>query len=368
MTETMTYAGSGVSYAELDPFKLAAQKAARGTSGGLTRFGCESYEPSRGESCYLIRNGDHYLAHVEEGLGTKNLAADIYDELLGTSSYAAIAQCTAAMIVNDMITVGALPVSLAMHLAVGDSVWFKNDRRVRELIRGWAHACKLAGCSWGGGETPTLKGIVVPGTVVLSGSAIGRTRSLKVIDSSRIKHGDAIVLFGSSGIHANGLTLAREIAKKLPDGYETLLCDGRTYGQSLLAPTLSYVQAIESCMNRGIDIHYAVNITGHGWRKLMRAPGELTYVIERLPRRLPVFQAIQEYGPVDDNEAFGNLNMGAGFGIYISRSHVSTVRELAIEESWPFDVIDAGHIETGARSVVIHPKGLTYAADSLQVR
>lgn len=368
MSETMTYEASGVNYAELDPFKLAAQRAATETSGYLTRFGTKSFEPSRGESCYLVKNGDHYLAHVEEGLGTKNLAADAYDELLGTSSYAAIAQCTAAMIVNDMITVGAFPISLAMHLAVGDSAWFRNERRVRELIRGWAHACKLAGCSWGGGETPTLKGVVVPGTVVLSGSAIGRTRNLRLIDASRIAHGDAIVLFGSSGIHANGLTLAREIAKKLPDGYETLLSDGKTFGQSLLAPTLSYVRAVESCLNRGVDIHYAVNITGHGWRKLMRAPGDLSYVIERLPRRLPVFEALQEYGPVDDNEAFGNLNMGAGFGIYIPRSHVSAVRDLALEESWPFDIIEAGHIEAGPRSVVILPKGITYSAQSLQVR
>ena len=368
MTETMTYAGTGVNYAELDPFKVAAQKAAAETAKSLTRFGAESYEPSRGESCYLVRNGDHYLAHVEEGLGTKNLAADLYDDLVDRCSYASIAQCTVAMIVNDMITVGALPLSVAMHLAVGDSAWFKNERRVQELIKGWALACRMIGASWGGGETPTLKGVIVPGTVVLSGSAIGRTRNLKIIDSSRILEGDAIVIFRSSGIHANGLTLAREIATKLPDGYKTRLPDGMEYGNALLKPTHLYVRAVESCMNRGIDIHYAVNITGHGWHKLMRANGNFTYVIEKLPRPLPVFDCIQEYGPVDDREAFGNLNMGAGFAIYIPRSHVSAVEALAREEGWPFDVFNAGHIESGDRSVVIEPKKLEYKAETLAVR
>ncbi len=368
MSDAMTYAETGVIYADLDPFKLAAQKAALETSGALTRFGARSYDPSRGESCYLIRNGDHYLAHVEEGLGTKNLAADIYDDLVDRCSYASIAQCTVAMIVNDMITVGALPLSVAMHLAVGDSAWFKNERRVQELIKGWAIACRMIGASWGGGETPTLKGVIVPGTVVLSGSAIGRTRNLKIIDPSRIQSGDAIVMFRSSGIHANGLTLARAIAEKLPDGYSTLLSDGKSYGDALLKPTHLYVRAIESCMNRGIDIHYAVNITGHGWRKLMRANGDFTYVIETLPRSLPIFDCLQEYGPVNDHEAYGNLNMGAGFAIYVPRSHVGAIEALALEEGWPFDVFDAGHIETGRRSVVIVPKKLDYAAESLQVR
>ena len=387
----MTYAGSGVRYVVLDLFKRMAQLAASATNSNIRRFGISVHEPSRGESAFLIRNGDHYLGHVEEGLGTKNLAADALDELLGgsVSHYALIAQDTVAMIVNDMITVGALPIAVAMHLAVGDDSWFSNRERTQALIEGWKKACDLSGCVWSGGETPTLKGIILPGTATLSGSAIGRTMGEKIIEPSAIKAGDAIIIAQSSGIHANGLTLARDIATRtdsfwkkignlflpdrfplraLPKGYLTELDDGRTYGETLLDPTHIYVPMIEACLRAGIDIHYAVNITGHGWRKLMRAPQPFGYIIDTMPDELPIFRFILERGPVSLEEAYGNLNMGAGFAIYIAECDVARFLALAEISKWPFKVFRAGHIEAGKKRVVILPKKLEYQAETLAVR
>jgi phosphoribosylformylglycinamidine cyclo-ligase len=200
-----------------------------------------------------------------------------------------------------MLTLGNLPISLAMHLAVGDSNWFNNEQRTNDLIEGWGDACDQAGCIWSGGETPTLKGIIYPEASLLSGSALGI--NLSDFDPKRIQDGDAIIILESSGIHANGLTLTREIATKLPKGYETLLSDGRMYGEALLDPTHIYCSFLETCIRRGADIHYAVNITGHGWRKFMRAQQSFSYVIEKLPTQLPIFDFIQEHGPVDDEEA-----------------------------------------------------------------
>ena len=125
--------------------------------------------------------------------------------------------------------------------------------------------------------------------------------------------------------------------------------------------------AIEDCLNRGVDIHYAVNITGHGWRKLMRASGTFAYVVERLPTPQPVFEFIQSVGGVDDAEAYGNFNMGAGFAVYVPESDVATVLDVA--KGCPFGAFRAGHVENSAtRRVVITPKGLEYSADALQVR
>src|SRR3989338_8622722 len=93
--------------------------------------------------------------------------------ITGKSYYDHIAQDTVAMIVNDMITLGALPLSVAMHLAVAESSWFDDAQRCYDLVDGWKKACDLARFVWGGGETPTLKGDVVPGVIVLSGSAMG---------------------------------------------------------------------------------------------------------------------------------------------------------------------------------------------------
>lgn len=374
MTEKMTYAGVGVDYEAMDPFKRMAQLAGRETAGNLTRFGFSEVEWSRGESCYLIDIGNAYLGHVEEGLGTKNLVADAFRQLMeieksiecatGKSYYDQIAQDTVAMIVNDMITLGALPLSVAMHLAVGDSKWFNDEKRCRDLVDGWKKACDMARCVWGGGETPTLKGVVVPGAVVLSGSAIGVVKPKERLISVNIQNGDAIIFIQSSGIHANGLTMARKIAEKLPAGYLTTLSDGRTYGETLLDPTILYVGMIEDCLNAGVDIHYAINITGHGWRKLMRATQPFAYIIEHLSDQLPIFNFLQEHGPVDDEEAYANFNMGAGFALYVSERDVEKV----------LDVIDpcgflAGHIErSDEKKVVVEPVGLKYLGSTLGVR
>ncbi len=371
MTDKMTYAGVGVDYDAMDPFKRMAQLAARDTANNIRRLGFSEVEISRGESVYLIETPDSYLAQVEEGLGTKNLVADDMYRLTGKSYYDHIAQDTVAAIVNDMITLGAIPVSLAMHLAVGDSNWFDDYKRCRNLVEGWKKACNLARCVWGGGETSTLKDVVVLESVVLSGSAMGIIKPKKRLITANIQHGDAIIIIESSGIHANGLTLARKIADKLPDGYLTNLEDGRTYGETLLDPTLIYVPLIEDCLNRGISIHYAVNITGHGWRKLMRATQPFAYIIEHLPKQLPIFDFLQKHGPVDDMEAYGNFNMGAGFALYVPGVDVKKVLDVihSYEYLNRFGACYAGHIErSDEKKVVIKPKGLEYSSATLGVR
>lgn len=338
------------------------------------------FEASRGESVYLIETPTNFLAHVEEGLGTKNLVADAMRTNLadamykhtGRSFYNHVAQCTVAMIVNDMITMGALPLSVAMHIAVGSSGWFDDEVRAGDLIAGWQKACNLARCTWGCGETPTLKDIIIPGTVALSGSAIGVIEPKeRLIKAGKIEEGDAIVLIGSSGIHANGLTLARKIAEKMPKGFLTELPDGRTYGETLLDPTEIYVGLVEDCLDAGVDIHYAVNITGHGWRKLMRAPQPFAYVIDYLPEQPPIFDVIQKYGPVDDKEAFGNLNMGAGFALIVPMKDTQKLWNVLEGYKHPhrYSACLAGRVERSeTKKLIIRPKGLEYAGDTLAVR
>lgn len=366
-TDSMTYSDAGVDYDLLDKFKRAAQEAGRKTRTSKHTF--REVEMSRGESVFLIEHVDEYLAHVEEGLGTKNLVADRMYQLTGTSYYDQIAQDTVAMIVNDMITLGAIPLSVAMHLAVGDSGWFKDEKRSSDLIRGWKKACDLARCKWGCGETPTLSGIITPQTVALSGSAMGIiVPKERLITPDNIQHGDSIVFIESSGIHANGLTMARKIADKLEGGYLTIADDrGRMYGDILLNATPIYVPIIEDCQTNNVNIHYAVNITGHGWRKLMRATQPFAYIIEQLPKQLPIFDFLQKHGPINDEEAYGNFNMGAGFAIYVSDNDVAKVMEIAASHG--LGALCAGHIErSDAKKVVIKPKNLEYSGSTLGVR
>lgn len=366
MTEQMTYANVGVNYDAMDPFKRMAQSVACSTANQLNRFGFSEVAASRGESAYLIETPFGYLSHVEEGLGTKNLVADEMYRLTGKTYYDSVAQDTVAMIVNDMITLGAMPISIAMHLAVASSDWFADALRCKDLVEGWRHACELSRAVYSGGETPTLKDVVVPGASLLSGSAVGFAPKDRII-SGNIQDGDAILLIESSGIHANGLTMARKIAERLPEGYLTKLRDGRTYGASLLDPTCIYVGLVDDCLREGVNIHYAVNVTGHGWRKLMRAVQPFAYIINSLPPRIPIFDFLQQHGPLSDEEAYGNLNMGAGFALYVPQSEVSRV--ISISHANHLSVCWAGHIEASdEKRVEIRPRGLVYSGETLGVR
>lgn len=365
----MTYAQSGVNYEEIDPFKILAQKTALTTAVNM-RFGFCELPFSRGESVYLIETPDGYLAHVEEGLGTKNLVADAMyqNDPRALGGYENIAICTIGTIVNDMITLGALPLSVAMHLAVGSSDWFKDEKRYQSLIAGWKKGCDQAGCVWSCGETPTLKGIINSETFTLSGSALGAIRPVQRLIYRGPQSGDSIIFLASSGIHANGLTLAREIAAKLPDGYQTKLPkSGISYGDALLTPTVIYVPLIDMLQQYNVDIHYAVNITGHGWRKLMRHPSNLSYVIDDVPTHPEIFDFIQKHGPVSDEEAYGNFNMGAGFALFVDRKSTNKVMKLARDLQFvPFQT--GSVVKSQSPQVIIRPKKLVYSAETLKIR
>ena len=369
----MTYAGTGVNYGTMDLLKRSAQAAGADTDEFIRRFGFSVVGWSRGESVFVIKTAIGYFGLVIEGLGTKNLVADLYREVcealatMGKTFFDHIGQCNAAMAFNDMCVLGLRPIAYGQYLAMANGEWPKDELRRQQLIEGTKLACVLARCPWGCGETTTLSGIIVPGTVDLAGATIGFCPTNQLIDPASIQHGDTIVIIESSGIHANGLTLARKIADKLPEGYLTKLPDGRTYGETLLDPTHIYVGLVEDCLNAGVEIHYVVNVTGHGWRKFMRAPGNFTYVIETLPRQLLIFDFIQQHGPVDDDEAYGNLNMGGGFALYVPGvDDAEVIIQIAGELGLPAFV--AGHIEAGDRKVVIEPKGLVYGAETLEVR
>lgn len=374
----LTYAQSGVDYAGLDKFKRLAQERAALSKHFAEHLGIEELSWTRGESVHVCSYQGGHIGFTIEGLGTKNLVADTYAELRRiahksaekTSYYNAIAQCCVAMIVNDMITLGILPAVIGMHPAVESAEWFADGLRNQELAEGWLHACALAECIWGPGETPALRDIIVPGATCLSGSSWGVSKKGVLFNPENIRHGDVILFVDSSGIHANGLTLARKIAGKLPEGYLTPLSDGRPYGEALLDPTLIYVRLIKDCIAAGIGIHYVVNITGHGWRKLMRAKGAFHYIVEHVPQPQPIFQFLQKHGPVDDREAYGNLNMGAGLALYLPSAEAQKLKDMVAMSNYPeqMKVRFAGYVEDSReRQVSIKPLGITFKSDELDI-
>lgn len=363
----LNYEQAGVNYDLIDPLKVAAQRAAAATAGNLGGHGFAEIAASRGESAYVVDVGPFHLASIVECLGTKTIVADEMARLTGRSHYDAIAQDTIAMAVNDLITVGATPLVVQAYWAAGGSDWFKDGDRAQALTRGWKAACDACGVAWGGGETPALAGIVEAGRVDLAASCTGIVNPKSRLSlGEKLADGDAIVLLAASGIHANGLSLARKLAERLPQGYLTEIAPGQTFGAALLAPTPLYANATEALAKAGVPVHYAANVTGHGWRKLMRHSGGFTYRIHTLPPVPPVLAFMAREAGLDSKEAYGTLNMGAGFALYVPAGEAQRCAEVcraAGHDAWV-----AGQVEAGERAVVVEPLGIRWAEGDLHLR
>ncbi|MFN4241867.1 MAG: AIR synthase related protein [Tepidisphaerales bacterium] len=372
----LTYESAGVDYTPLDAFKRACQAEAATTTANLALHKLAEVPGIRGESAYLVESDTEFWAHVEEGLGTKNLVADAVKAATGVCHYRAIGIDTVATIVNDLVTTGALPVAVAMHAAVGSTDWFNDRERCAQLAQGFAHGCHLAGAVWSGGETPALRDLIRPEAIVLAGSAVGRLAPKSLRVRGDLRDGDAIVLLASSGIHTNGLTLCRRLAERLPAGYLEKLPSGETYGKALLTPSVIYCRFVAALHHADLRPRYLAHITGHGWRKLMRLPDPFVYTVHQpfapgLTLETTaggLFQFIMDRGPVSLAEAFATFNMGAGFAAFVAPEDVEPTLKTAA--STGYTAWHAGTVrKDGLRKAVEIPSlGLTFDGHTLQVR
>jgi phosphoribosylformylglycinamidine cyclo-ligase len=363
----LSYEQAGVQYDLIDPLKVAAQRAAAATGAHLATHGFAELRESRGESAYVVDVGPFYLASIVECLGTKTLVADEMQRLTGKSYFSGIAQDTIAMAVNDLITVGATPLVVQAYWAAGGSDWFADDQRAQALVAGWKAACDVCKVAWGGGETPALAGIVENGRIDLAAACTGLVKPKQRLSlGDKLGAGDAIVLLGSSGIHANGLSLARKLAERLPQSYLTEIEPGLRYGDALLAPTLLYSPVTEALWAAGIGVHYAANITGHGWRKLLRHPKALTYRVHTVPPVPPVLRFIQQQAQHDAEQAYGTLNMGAGFALFVAAADAQ--RTVAVAQACGVPAWLAGQVEDGPKRLLIEPLNVVFEGDALQLR
>ncbi len=310
-----SYEATGVDYGVLDAAKRRALAAAATTAGLAVPRGAVLLEASLGEPATVFEIGGVTLAFVLECLGTKSMIARAYEDATGVDRFHAIGYDTVAAIVNDLCCVGALPLVINAYVATGSPTWYSGSRHA-SLLAGWLLACREAGAAWGGGESPTLPGLVEPDQVDLAGSAIGRVPEASAPWlGTDLSPGDEIVLVAASGLHANGASLARLLAAELPDGWTTTLPSGRQYGDAVLDPSALYAGLVGRLRGLGVEVRYASHITGHGLRKVMRADRELTYRVERLPEVPEVLAFVVANRGLAPREAYATFNMGAGFAL-----------------------------------------------------
>lgn len=360
-----TYRQAGVDYAILDAGKRRAVKAALETSPQIKKRGGEANDASRGESAFVFRAGDQTLALVVEGLGTKSIIARMVAEE-GTNRFATVAYDTVAAIINDLCCVGARPLVVNAYFATGKPDWFSHGEWYEELIDGWFKACVDAGCTWGGGESPSLPELVCGEDIELAGSAVGVIPDGRApILGEDLADGDEIVLIESTGLHANGSSLARLIASELPEGYGTPLPSGTRFGEALLRRSHIYQDLVDSILDAGLPVTYMSHLTGHGFLKLMRPTRQYTYRINHLLPAPEVLEFLVQKAGMTPQIAYSTFNMGHGFAIYCREGSGVKIVEAAATKD--LDAIVAGRVESGERQVVIEPLAIQYGSDELRL-
>ena len=363
----ITYSQVGDNYDTKDPVKILAQTAAKKTGQNLLKHGFQEVSETRGESAYVWKQGNIHMASVIEGLGTKNLIADGMRKITGKTYYDIIGHDTVATIINDLVSVGAKPLVLHAYWAVENNDWLQDSTRMADLIHGFASGCDIAGVSWGGGETPTLKGIIMPDTIDLGGAAIGIIdNEKKLITDNKLRSGDRILLLKSNGMNANGASLARAVSEKLEKGYAAKLKNGVMYGDALLTKSNIYAKVVSDLLDNGIDIHYISNITGHGLRKIMRANQEFSYVLEKIFEPQELFIFLKENAGLTEKEMYETYNMGMDYAVFLPEENIEKAQ--AIVKQNGFESLDAGYVMMGKRQVVIKSRDIILEGESLQLK
>jgi phosphoribosylformylglycinamidine cyclo-ligase len=374
--EGASYRAAGVDYEALDAGKRLAIAKALSTSPLLHARGGRALDASRGEPAFVFELGCQTLAFVVEGLGTKSIVARHVLEQQGVDRFADVAYDTVAAILNDLCCVGALPLVANAYFATGASEWYLEDGRAASLLEGWRSACADAGCVWGGGESPTLPGMLAEREIELAGAAVGAMPAgHSPILGEALEPGDEIVLVASSGLHANGASLARLVATRLSDGYATELpaaagSDDQTQtrttlGEALLEPSLMYVALVAALLEDDVELSYISHVTGHGLLKLMRPAKPLTYRIERLPEVPPVLSFLAREAELDARAAYSTFNMGSGYALYCKAGGGEGIVRIAARLG--LSALVAGRVEEGPRQVILEPVDVRFAGEEYEV-
>ena len=281
--DELTYADAGV---DIDASE-AATAALVGAVG-----------ESEGDYAGLLDIGDRYLALATDGVGTKLIVAEALDD------YSTVGIDCIAMNANDLVAAGVRPVAFVDYLAVDAP----DERFAEQVGRGLSAGAEAAGVELVGGETAVMPEVIKG--LDLAGTCAGLARK-DAIFPGEAEEGDALVGFRSSGIHSNGLTLAREAATRDHEYDDDCPFEGYdTVGEALLEPTRIYTDLLDPMREHGV--HAAAHVTGGGWTNLERM-GSFRYVVEDAFDPHPVFEFVQRAGNVSDEEMHRTFNMGTGF-------------------------------------------------------
>ncbi|WP_414470201.1 phosphoribosylformylglycinamidine cyclo-ligase [Methanobacterium sp. ACI-7] len=271
-----------------------------------------------GHFAALVKLGNKAIAMSTDGVGSKILVAKMMNK------YDTVGIDCIAMVVNDILCVGAEPIAMVDYLAVE-----KADPEIASQIgKGLAKGAEMSKIAMIGGETASLPEII--NDFDLAGTGIGIVDADKVISGEKISDDDVLIGIESDGIHSNGLSLARKVFfdklglnvdDPLPDNPDT------TVGEELLRPTAIYVQPVIDLLNSGIEIHGLAHITGGGVLNLKRLKKGIGYDIDNVPEPYPIFKSMIACD-VPLEEMYKVFNMNVGFVVIVNEKDAQKTIEV----------------------------------------
>lgn len=366
MSEKNAYAQAGVDYSVLEPFKMAMIEAGKRTLAFPNKrdvYINADVLHSHGAVFEYRGSEQHLWVKTQEGLGNKNWIAEWMYQKTGNSYYDAIGIDTALMAVNDCIAQGAMPVVFTDHVDAGDSEWFADEKRSRDLAEGFYTICKEVWMALPAGESAPLKYLIqatppVRSAPSLSGSVTGIVApASRLITGAMLAAGDHIIAVASSGIHANGISLVIQKALELRDQFLTKLPNGRTLGEEALIPTRSYVALVETLLENTISIHALLPGTGDGVGKLAYDKRPFTYRVHSWLEVPPLMRYFRDVLGVELMDCLKTFNWGAGYYVFVAPEDVSRVIQLGQQAG--YTLADVGIVEAGERHVVFEPEKIT---------
>ena len=247
------------------------------------------------------------LVSGTDGVGTKLKIAFLMDK------HDTVGIDCVAMCVNDIVCGGAAPLFFLDYIACG-----KNDpARIADIVAGITEGCRQSGCALVGGETAEMPGFYPVDEYDLAGFSVGIVDEEKIIDGKNLAEGDVLVGLASTGVHSNGFSLVRKVFDVENCDLKTPMAEleGKSLGETLLAPTRIYVKAVQSVLKSGVDIHAISHITGGGFYEnvpRMMTEGLTAQIkLDSFPR-LPIFQLIMDKGNIPERDMYNTFNMGIG--------------------------------------------------------
>lgn len=251
----------------------------------------------------MIEFGDQYLALATDGVGTKLLVAE------AVGDYSTIGIDCIAMNVNDLVAAGVRPLAFVDYLAIDEP----SEKLTADIGAGLAAGAEKADIALLGGETAVLPEIV--SGFDLAGACVGVAEKQQVLQGSA-QPGDRLVGVPASGIHSNGLTLARAAVTQEHAYTDPFPPDpDRSIGEVLLEPTRIYTDLLEPMWDHNVSA--AAHITGGGWTNLPRM-GDYRYDVTDPYSSPPIFEFIQDCGEIPDAEMHRTFNMGTGFVVAVA--------------------------------------------------